>query len=75
MAPGEDGLSSWRPVVLTTSSFFALTAPGRCVYVSEGFLQTLGSDEAALAFTLAHEIAHHNLGHVASAGDNRWRDG
>lgn len=74
IAPGEDGLSPWRPVVLTTSDFFALTAPGRCVYITEGFLQTLHSDDAAVALVLAHEIAHHTLGHVASAGDSRWRD-
>lgn len=74
LAPGEDGLSSWQPVVLTTSETFALTAPGRAIYVTEGFLQLTGDDDAPLALALAHEIAHHHLGHVAGGTPSRWRD-
>jgi predicted Zn-dependent protease len=74
LAPGEDGPSPWRPVVLTTSETFALTAPGRAVYVTEGFLKLTRDDDAPLALALAHEIAHHHLGHVASGASSRWRD-
>lgn len=73
LTPGEHGLSAWRPVVLDTSELCALTAPGRCLYVSAGLIGTL-ADDAPLAFVFAHEIAHHTLGHVASGAVGRWRD-
>ena len=73
LAAGPDGFSLWRPVVLTTSELCALTAPGRCIYVSTGLIGAL-SDDAPLALALAHEIAHHTLGHVASAPPTQWRD-
>ena len=34
----------------------------------------IGEDDAPLAFALAHEIAHHELGHVAVEASSRWRD-
>ena len=74
LAPGDDGLSFWQPVVLTTNDVTALTAPGRIIYVTEGILQLVGDDDAPLAMALAHEIAHHLLGHVAGSAANRWRD-
>jgi Zn-dependent protease with chaperone function len=42
----------------------AFTAPGRTVYVARRLLERL--DEDATAFVVAHEIAHHRLGHVPS---------
>jgi Zn-dependent protease with chaperone function len=41
--------------------------------VSTGLIGAL-SDDAPLALMLAHEIAHHILGHVASAPQSQWRD-
>jgi predicted Zn-dependent protease len=74
LAPSADGLSLWRPVVLTTDSVLALTAPGRAIYVTLGLLQMIGDDDAPLALALAHEIAHHELGHVAVEAPGRWRE-
>ncbi|MEA3208286.1 MAG: hypothetical protein QOE70_1343 [Chthoniobacter sp.] len=74
LEPGEEGVSVWRPVVLTTADCFALTAPGRCIYVTEGLLRSLSADEAPLALILAHEISHHTLGHVASTDGLWWRE-
>ena len=42
----------------------AFTAPGRYVYVSRRLLEQFSDDEP-VAFIFAHEIAHHDLGHVA----------
>lgn len=41
----------------------AFTAPGRYMYVSRGLLERCPHDEA-VAFVIAHEIAHHDLGHL-----------
>lgn len=41
----------------------AFTAPGRYIYFSRGLLERCPHDEA-VAFVVAHEIAHHDLGHL-----------
>jgi hypothetical protein len=41
----------------------AFTAPGRYVYFSRSLYQLCGTD-AQVALVAAHEIAHHDLGHV-----------
>ena len=41
----------------------AFTAPGRYIYFSRGLLERCPHDEA-VAFVIAHEIAHHDLGHL-----------
>jgi len=41
----------------------AFTAPGRYIYVT-GRLMEYCPGEASLAFTIAHELAHHDLGHL-----------
>jgi predicted Zn-dependent protease len=51
------------PVVLWISSLTAFTGPGRYLYVSRGLLHRACWEEA-IAFTLAHEMAHHDLGHT-----------
>jgi hypothetical protein len=56
------------PVVLWLKLFSAFATPGRYVYISRRLLEQCRDDEAA-AFVLAHEIAHHDLGHVTTAPD------
>jgi predicted Zn-dependent protease len=43
--------------------FTAFTAPGRYIYFSRRVLERCPDDETA-AFVIAHEIAHHDLGHL-----------
>lgn len=50
-------------VIIWLSEMTAFTAPGRYIYVS-GRLMEYCSGEAPLAFTIAHELAHHDLGHL-----------
>ena len=52
------------PVVFWSSAASAFTLLGEYVYISRELLQRL-SPEAAVAFVLAHEAAHHDLGHVS----------
>lgn len=42
----------------------AFTAPGRYIYFSRRLYEVCATDEQ-VAFVVAHEIAHHDLGHVA----------
>jgi len=44
-------------------SFTAFTAPGKYVYFSRRLLERCPHEDAA-AFVIAHEIAHHDLGHL-----------
>src|SRR5262245_33211538 len=48
---------------LRIPAFNAFTVPGRNIYISRQLLERLPSDESA-AFALAHEVAHHDLGHL-----------
>lgn len=50
-------------VVPWTDLFTAFTAPGRYIYFSRRLLERCPDDESA-AFVIAHEIAHHQLGHL-----------
>lgn len=51
-------------VVPWLRSFTAFTAPGRYIYFSRKLLEHCPTEETA-AFVIAHEIAHHDLGHLA----------
>jgi predicted Zn-dependent protease len=44
-------------------AFTAFTVPGRYIYVSRRLLELCRSDES-VAFLIAHEVAHHRLGHL-----------
>ncbi|MFH0350761.1 MAG: M48 family metalloprotease [Chromatiales bacterium] len=44
-------------------SFSAFTAPGKYVYFSRRLLERCPHEDSA-AFVIAHEIAHHDLGHL-----------
>lgn len=52
--------------VLWLSAPTAFTLPGQYCYVSRQFIERCRSD-APVAFALAHEIAHHDLGHLHHA--------
>lgn len=52
------------PIVLWIRLFTAFTAPGRYIYVSRRLLERCAEDESA-AFLVAHEMAHHDLGHLS----------
>src|SRR4029453_15120077 len=49
--------------VLRIPSFTAFTTPGPYVYIGRPLLERLRSDDAT-AYVLAHEIAHHDCGHL-----------
>lgn len=51
-------------VVPWLESFYAFTAPGKYVYFGRRLLERCPHEDAA-AFVIAHEIAHHDLGHIA----------
>lgn len=51
------------PVVIWSSRVTAFTLPGTRVYITRELLQRLRTDDA-LAFILAHEMAHHDLHHL-----------
>ena len=46
------------------NAFTAFTAPGRYIYFSRALLERCPHEDSA-AFVIAHEIAHHDLGHLA----------
>lgn len=50
-------------LVVWSEEHTAFTGPGRTVYVSRRLLERLSDDDAA-AFVVAHELAHHRLGHL-----------
>lgn len=50
-------------IVLWIPEATAFTMPGRYVYLSRRLLERARSDEVA-AFIVAHEMAHHRLGHL-----------
>jgi Zn-dependent protease with chaperone function len=57
--------------VLWLSPPTAFTLPGRYVYITRRFIERCTSD-APVAFALAHEIGHHDLGHLKRV--ERWMD-
>src|SRR5579862_7518712 len=52
-----------QPEILWLPEATAFTAPGRYLYISRELLQRAASDDP-VAFVLAHEMAHHDLGHL-----------
>lgn len=65
-------LQAYRPasqrfttVVVWFQEFNAFTAPGKYVYFSRRLLERCLTEDAA-AFVIAHEIAHHELGHIGT---------
>jgi peptidase M48-like protein len=52
-----------EPVTLWVGEIAAFTGPGRYLYVTRGLLHRAWWKEAT-AFAVAHEMAHHDLGHT-----------
>ena len=61
----------FETLVIHASQANAFTAPGRTIYISHRLLDQL-PDEAAAAFVIAHEIAHHHLGHTFGRYPRSW---
>ena len=66
----SERLQRWRPAhrrkevhVVWVSRVSALTMPGRHVYLSRHLLEELRGIDDMVAFVIAHELAHHDLGH------------
>jgi len=59
----RQNLPRLEPVVIWISQVTAFVVPGRYVYISRELLQRFLYEDA-LALVLAHEFAHHDLGHV-----------
>ena len=57
-----------RVEVLWIGEFTAFTAPGEYIYISRRLLEICRTDEA-VAFVIAHEVAHHRLGHLDTFPD------
>ena len=62
----EPDAFTYRVRLVEDPGYNAFTPGGGSVYVTTGLLRTL-SNEAQVAFVLAHEIAHVKLGHVTAA--------
>lgn len=54
----------YEAVVPWMDSFTAFTAPGKYIYVGRRLLERCPHEDSA-AFVIAHELAHHDLGHLA----------
>ncbi len=59
----RDRADRFETLVVWSDEHTAFTGPGRTVYFGRRLLERLPDDDAA-AFVIAHEIAHHRLGHV-----------
>ncbi|MDB4956259.1 MAG: hypothetical protein JWO36_3828 [Myxococcales bacterium] len=62
----QRGLAAGEPLdtlIVWWSEHSAFTTFGRTIYISRRLFERLPDDEAA-AFVIAHEIAHHRLGHI-----------
>lgn len=53
----------FETLVVLSKEHNAFTAAGRTICITRGLLEHL-LDDAAAAFVIAHEIAHHHLGHL-----------
>lgn len=53
----------FETLVVLSKDHNAFTVPGRTIYLSRRLLEYL-LDDAAAAFVIAHELAHHHLGHL-----------
>lgn len=61
----------FETVVIRADQANAFTGPGHTIYISHHLLDQL-PDEAAAAFVIAHELAHHHLGHIGGRFPRTW---
>jgi predicted Zn-dependent protease len=61
----------FRVEILWTAEVTAFTAPGRWVYLSRRLLERCLYEDA-VAMVVAHEIAHHDLGHLDGVSPLMW---
>jgi predicted Zn-dependent protease len=59
----RDATERFETIVVWLDDHSAFTLPGTTVYFSRRLLERMPDDDAA-ALVIAHEIAHHRLGHV-----------
>lgn len=60
---GRSPVERFQVTVPWLEQFTAFTAPGKHIYFSRRLLE-LCRDDSTIAFVIAHEIAHHDLGHL-----------
>lgn len=60
---------NWRIAIRKTRSVNAASADVNYVEINTGLYDSLGDNDDALAFVLAHEIAHQILGHASRSRD------
>lgn len=63
---GFPNISHYRIRVLHSPEHGAFTADGNHIFLTRNLLELCGTVEMA-AFVIAHEIAHHELGHIPAA--------
>ena len=63
LQPGVPAAERLHTLVLWSEAHTAFTGPGRTIYFSRRLLERMADDDAT-AMVVAHELAHHRLGHV-----------
>lgn len=61
----------FETLVIHADQANAFTGPGRTIFITHRLLDQL-PDEAAAAFVIAHELAHHHLGHLPGRFARTW---
>jgi len=61
---------SWQLQFIDSSAFEAYAMPGNVVYVSQGVIARMDSEDE-LAFVLAHELSHHIADHLGESKKQR----
>ena len=61
----------FETLVIHSEQSNAFTAPGRTIYITHRLIDQL-PDESAVAFVIAHELAHHHLGHLPGRYARTW---
>jgi predicted Zn-dependent protease len=68
LAAAHPAAGEFKVVIPWMEKTFAFTAPGRYIFFCRGLFQLCSSEDMA-AMVIAHEIAHHDLGHFHAIPD------